>query len=254
MEGTAAPTGRRARNRLARHRAFLRAAQRIVADEGLDGLTMARLAEAVDCAVGTAYTYFPSKGALVAAVQREAIEKIGASYLVARADLDRLIGERGPGPVVAALARVVGVGRFWAAVPDSFPEEAELLQLLMSDRREVLGPEDGAANVPSAMRHLDQARAVLDQAVEVGALTPADPWPRVIAWVAAINGVVQTTRLAVYDDELFEGRRLADQLNLDLIRGWGAPADALAAAEALVAELEGRGPLAPLVTDPEEGM
>src|SRR5690606_15588387 len=130
--------GRRARNRLARHRAFLRTAMRIVRAEGLDGLTMARLADELDCAVGTVYTYFPSKGALVAAVQREAIEKIGASYLVARADTDRLIGERGPGPVVAALARAVGLGRFWAATPETFPEEAHLIQLLMTDTREVL--------------------------------------------------------------------------------------------------------------------
>jgi AcrR family transcriptional regulator len=228
---------------------------RIVGTDGLDGLTMARLALAdeLDCAVGTVYTYFPSKGALVAAVQREAIEKVGASYLVIRSDTDRLIDERGPGPVVAALTRAVGMGRFWSAAPDTFPEEAHLLQLLMSDRREVLGPEEGATNLPSAMRHLDQARAILDQAVEVGALRAADPWARVISWVAAINGVAQTSRLAVYDDQLFEGRRLADQLNLDLIRGWGAPADALAAGAALVDELAARGPLAPPVADPPEG-
>jgi AcrR family transcriptional regulator len=245
--------GRRERNRLARHRSFLRTAMSIVGTEGLDGLTMARLADDLDCAVGTVYTYFPSKGALVAAVQREAIEKIGASYLVIRAETDRLIGERGPGPVVAALARAVGLGRFWAAAPETFPEEAHLLQLLMTDPREVLGPDEGAANVPSALRHLDQGRAILDQAVEVGALRPGEPWARVVSWVAAVNGVAQTSRLAVYDQQLFEGRGLADQLNVDLLRGWGADEAALAEAVALVDELAARGPLAPPVADPPEG-
>jgi AcrR family transcriptional regulator len=202
--------------------------------------------------VGTVYTYFPSKAALVAAVQREAIEKIGASYLLSRAGTDRLIDEVGPGPVVAALARAVGMGRFWAAAPETFPEEAHLLQALMTETRDVLGPDEGITNLPSAMRHLDQARAVLDQAAEVGALAPADPWPRVISWVAAVNGVVQTGRLAVYDPDLFHGAELAAQLNLDLLRGWGAPSDALAAATELVDRQADAGPLAPQVADPRE--
>ena len=47
-------TGRRAKNRLERHRAFLTTAKAIVTDEGLDALTMQRLAAELDCAVGTA--------------------------------------------------------------------------------------------------------------------------------------------------------------------------------------------------------
>ena len=46
-------TGRRQRNRAARHSQLVSAAGSIVAEKGLDGLTMGEVAERVDCAVGT---------------------------------------------------------------------------------------------------------------------------------------------------------------------------------------------------------
>src|SRR5690348_18429680 len=96
--------GRRARNRLARHAAYLGTARRLVRAEGLDALTMQRMAAELDCAVGTIYTYFPSKSALVAEVQREAIDRLTTSYLLGRAELDRSLA-RADAPK-AAPARV----------------------------------------------------------------------------------------------------------------------------------------------------
>ena len=68
------PLGRREANRRAREQAYLHAAMDIVSRDGLRSLTMLRLADEVDAAVGTVYTYFPSKGALIGELQREAIE------------------------------------------------------------------------------------------------------------------------------------------------------------------------------------
>ncbi len=73
-------TGRRARNRATRLQQLIDAASAIVAEKGLDGLTMQEVAERVDCAVGTIYTYFASKSALLAALQVNAIRVLGESY------------------------------------------------------------------------------------------------------------------------------------------------------------------------------
>ena len=54
-----------------------------VAREGFDALTMQRLADQCDSAIGAVYRYFPSKGALVAEVQREAIERISMALAAA---------------------------------------------------------------------------------------------------------------------------------------------------------------------------
>lgn len=243
--------GRRERNRLARYQSYLRCAFEVVGRDGLDGLTMQRLADELDCAVGTVYTYFPSKSALVAELQREAIERLTASLVVHRAALDQLVAERGVAEPVALLARAVGVGRFWAALSETYPEEAHLLQLLMSETRSVLDPDDGIRNLPAALRHLDQARAALATARDAGLLEIDDVWERVVTWVAAINGVVQVSRLQDYDEELFRGEALADRLNRDLFRAWGADPAVLAGADALVDELAARGPLAPPVPAPD---
>lgn len=245
------PLGRRERNRLARHRAYLRTAMAIVSDEGLDALTMQRIADELDCAVGTIYTYFPSKGALVAEVQREAIERLTASYLTIRAETDRLLEVEGVSAGVGALTRLVGMGRFWIATPAAFPQEAQLMQLLMSEQREVMATSDTGRVLPAALRHLDLARALLADAVDRRALDPADSdWERVVTWLAAINGVVQVSRLATHDAELFDGERLAARLNLDLLRSWGADPRALTRADAQIDRLSSRVALAPPVPDP----
>jgi AcrR family transcriptional regulator len=245
--------GRRERNRLARHRSYLRAAQAIVAEVGVEGLTMQRVADHLDCAVGTIYTYFPSKSALMAELQRTAIEKLTSSYLVIRSDTDRLLDADEPSARIRALARLEGIGRFWAATTETFPQEAQLMQGLMTTTEEVMSPDDAARVLPAATRHLDLARVLLDEAVDVGVITPADSWARVVTWLAALNGVVQTSRLAMWDEELFDGVRLAAGLNDDLLRGWGAAASELDAARRHIDQLARRGSLAPPVDDlPED--
>ena len=89
-------SGKRALNRLARHRDYLQTALRIATEEGLDALTMQRLAGEVDAAIGTVYTYFPSKGALLAEVQREAIDRLLGSYLLLRPDVEARVADADP--------------------------------------------------------------------------------------------------------------------------------------------------------------
>lgn len=237
-------TGRRARNRLARHRSYLQTALQIATDEGLGALTMQRLAAEVDAAVGTVYTYFPSKGALLAEVQREAIERLTASYLLLRPELDARVADTDP--TIAALAHLVGFGRFWIASLDVFPQEQRLLQQLMTDADRAVPAEDAARVVPAALRHLDLARERFTRAREVGALQApdgADDFTRTVSFAAALSGVLQLGKLARWDD-LFAGPTLARSLVDDLLRGWGADRSALAAAHDIVDSLERRGPLA----------
>jgi AcrR family transcriptional regulator len=55
QDGTAADGGRVARNRRRRAQAFLALGLRIVAEEGIEALTMARLTGELDTAAGTIY-------------------------------------------------------------------------------------------------------------------------------------------------------------------------------------------------------
>jgi hypothetical protein len=112
-----------------------------------------------------------------------------------------------------------------------------------------MSTEDGARVLPAAARHLDLTRGVIDAAQEAGAIRSDDAWSRVVGWLAAVNGVVQVSRLAEWDAELLDGVRLAAALSHDLVLGWGADPAELARAEAHIDHLAQRGPLAPIVSE-----
>jgi AcrR family transcriptional regulator len=247
QESPVEAVGLRARNRLARHAGYLRTARRLVSAEGLDALTMQRMADELGCAVGTIYTYFPSKSALIAEVQREAIEKLMTSYLLARADLDRSL--RRADATKTALSRLVGFGRFWITTTTAFPEESQLLQSLMAEVRPSVDQADAMRVLPAAMRLLDFARACFDDAAAADALTVGDGMERAVILAAALNGVLLTSKLSVWDEELLDAHRLAHRLLIDLLVGWGADRKAVSNADRHIDSLAMRGPLAPPVPD-----
>ena len=243
-----APTGRRELNRISRTRTFLDTAFRVVMDEGFDALTMQRLADETGAAIGAVYRYFPSKGALVAEVQREAIERLGTSYALIRDRSDRVFEQQHLDAAAMGLARLMLFGRFFIATADTYPQELRLLQMLMGESRSLVPPEEGLRVVPSAMRLLDRARVCLDDAMAAGAIDDRDEsMARVVTWASAVGGVLQLTRLGIYDPELFDGDRLARELTADMLVGWGATRAAVDAASALVDEIAAVGPLAPPV-------
>ena len=240
-------TGIRARNRVERTRVFLTTALEIVTTEGFDALTMQRLADECDSAIGAVYRYFPSKGALVAEVQREAIDRIGLSYALIRDRSTRAWS--GLDEAELSITRLVLFSRFICATADTLPQELRLLQMLMGEWRQVVPLDEGLRVFPTAMRLLDQLRSGIDEAVEHGQLDDSDTMSRVITWAAAVSGVMQVTRLGVFDAEMFDGDRLAKRLSLDLLSAWGASPAVLERAVERVESLATDGPLAPLVPD-----
>jgi AcrR family transcriptional regulator len=244
---TPAPTeGRRARNRRERERAYLDAAMDIAGREGIRALTMQRLADATGAAVGTVYTYFPSKGALVAELQRESIERLTRSYHHTRDRSGALLaGWRDP--KAEAVARLLVFGRFWIASADSLPHESRFLHSLMGEVEETVPPEEFHRVAPVALDLLKEAAGEVVAAGAVGVIEVDDPMDVVIRWAAALTGVLLTTNLAPLNPRAFDGRRLAPVLQHDLLVGWGAPKELVVRAEAHVAELAGSGPLAPPV-------
>jgi AcrR family transcriptional regulator len=231
------------RKRQRRAREFLEAAQHIVFREGFDGLTMSRLASQLDTVDSAVYRYFPSKGALVAAIQHEAIERLDASLdaILARADeaFSRLE------PAIAALARVVLVGRWFCASSEVYPEELRLFEMIMSRNASALDADGGRRIFPVAMGLLTKAVGVIEGAQAAGELRPGNATDRTIIWAAALGGVLQTDDLEHYAPELFGHTRLALQANRDLLVGWGADPARIEAAERAVDALAADGPLSP---------
>jgi len=239
-------TGKRALNRLSRHRDYLQTALQIATQDGLEALTMQRLAAEVDAAIGTVYTYFPSKGALLAEVQREAIDRLLGSYLLLRPDVEARVADADPS--VAAIAHLVAFARFWIESMDTFPMEQHLLQQLMSDTRRAVPDDELSRVLPAILRLLDLARDRFEVAAQVGALRPGEAMDRTLTFASALSGLLQLDKLNRWDNDLLDGGRLALALVDDLLVAWGATADALTASHSVLDAIARQHPLARSLT------
>lgn len=242
----AGPLGRRARNRQERERTYLAAAMEIAGREGLRGLTMQRLADEVDAAVGTVYTYFPSKGALFAELQREAIERLTASYHLVRNRSEAVLVAGGHDQQGAAVSRLAVFGRFWVAAAISLPQEASFLHALISESEQLVPEEEHHRVMPAALALLNEARDCVEEAAGVGAIRVDDAMNLVVRWAAALTGALLAGNLASLNPEAFDGQRLAINLQRDLLVGWGASSDQVERAFDHVDALVADGPLAPV--------
>ena len=217
---------------------------RIVSDDGVDRLTMQRMADDLDCAVGTIYTYFSSKDALLAELQRLALDRITESYRLLQARVDPQLDERADDEAEAALARLVLGLRFWVSSAQVYPEESNLFRALTTRRTRI--SDDEAANMlPSAWQLFALGTANVQTAIDVGAITPGNAAERMVTAAAALGGVLLLEGIAHFDPDLFAGRTLALRFVDDVLRGWGADADRLVAASALADALLLEGPLVP---------
>ena len=74
------------RKRLARIDGILDTAMTVVAKEGIDGFSLHKLAAELDLTVGAFYRYFPSKMALIGALETKVIKAFGREF---RETIDR---------------------------------------------------------------------------------------------------------------------------------------------------------------------
>ena len=257
---TTQPTGRRAANRLARHDQLLTAATAIISESGLSGLTMQAVSERVNCAVGTIYTYFSSKSALLAELQVGAITTLIGTVEQGRAMWDEEIDAAGLDEASAALVRLVALGHLFVAGPDLHPREFELLQVHISSARRELTDEDTPTVVPHALALLAQLHQMIDDALaagalsdraEVGEVSEQQTLRRTLRWVGGLNGALlvsnATSNPAWLSEDELDGQRLAIALAQDMLLGWGAPPLTLASANEFVRNLAARDRLLPQV-------
>jgi AcrR family transcriptional regulator len=222
---------RRSRKRAARTDDLLDRAADLVAEHGVDGLTMTALAEAADYATASLYTYFPSRSALLAELQQRALRTLGAvaSDRVTRWDAD--LASRSLPPEVGLLARLWAFSDLFLAAPEQYPREFLLQQqLLVSTGAESL--DDAARVVPAAMAVLAVPRRLVAEASAGGALAPDDPevdavhdlvdraTVRTLAWIVSLNGALLTDRLRTGLPST--GSSLGSEITGALLRGWGA--------------------------------
>lgn len=258
---------RRTRKHLARREALLDVAGDLAESGGVDAVTIAAVAEAADYAPASLYTYFPSRSALMAALQKRAL---AALHVAAKAEVARweslIDPPTTPGATFDAIdvshstptsasasapERIGALAKLWAFAdlfltgPQRSPRHFGLQQQLMSSSP-LDGPEDRATVVPTALLVLEIPRDLLDQATRRDALTLPDPQfgpngeplngtaTRTLEWVAALNGALLVDNLS--EGVSSSGYSLGISMTKSMLVGWGGDAAEVAAAFDLAEE------------------
>jgi AcrR family transcriptional regulator len=228
-----APRTPRARRRDASAQRILDEAMALVARDGLDGLSMARLAEAADYTPGALYRYFDSKDALLSRLVERTLGDVRGALAGALQTLPS-----GGTP----LARVIALSHAYRRFAQREPHRFGLLAMTLASPR-VLLPEAGhaapaATAMVAAMQPLGTALAA---AADAGALAPGAAFDRAMVLFATLQSVLQLGKLGRMVPDLLDVERLAGEGIRALLLGWGATATRL---DAALAEVAARAPAA----------
>lgn len=208
------------RKREARASAILDEAMRILAREGLEGLTLGRLAKSLDLVPAALYRYFDSKDALLAALQRRAVATIHEG--LGRA-LVRLEGR----PVIE---RLLGAARFYLALPENEPQAFFLVALLLGDPRPLLSDDESRRTAPLLLGLLADVEALFQEAARTGALARGDSVERTLAFWALVHGALSLEKARRIAPSMPASSVVAHAGLTALLVGWGAPPAQLKAA------------------------
>ncbi len=209
---------------------------------------MQAVADELDCAVGTLYTAFESKAALLSALQAEAVATLEASYRSARIGWEEHLDAGDLEEDLIVLVELLAYGGFLAAAGVVFPDEIALVRALLGEAAPTASPIDrssGRELLPVVHRLLDPPASRIDEAVAYGVLTADETEVRALRWVTGSLGVLRLERLAPIDRHLFRAPALARSLTEDILVGWGAVRENVEVASTWVERLGARGPLAP---------
>ncbi len=234
---------RREERRAARRREVLDAAWGLVLEGGLDGLTIAALAERVGAAVGALYRYFPGKEALVAALQTEAIGALHADLTARLRAVEGMAAERGVTRAAGALACAAAPALGYLAEARRAPARHRLIAAILGAPAPVLDEATALEVERSVGALIALAAAPLEAAAQAGALEPGPPRQRTLLAWAAVQGLSSFAHRDRFVAPEERSDALAGPLLVTLLRGWGA--DPVAARDGVAVTLLALAPAPP---------
>jgi AcrR family transcriptional regulator len=216
----------RAKRRAARSTQILALAMRQVETQGLDGLTLQKIARDLDYTVPALYRYFASKDALVAALQRRIVALLDRKLAGVEARTQQWLARRSRedrerfGP----LAPIVATGLFYSGLARSAPQAFGLLAASLGDPRHLIDDGQARAVVATALPMFDRLAHSIETAVESRQLDPGDAPDRVLVFWSSLHGVAQLAKLERLAFERLDSKRLCSSLLEVLLIGWGGNA------------------------------
>lgn len=214
------------RRRRRRTEEIIEVAMRLIMEEGLEACSLHRISRELDVAVAGLYRYFPSKMALIAALEVRVVREITAAFVATR---------QGWSPAetkVEFLARCVAESEVYRHYALEGPSRFALISQIMADPNVIVPGEMGKQVLVTMMELLAGVARTLAEAADSGALWPGDSIQRSILFWNGLRSVIQMKKLEAHSS-LVSHERLYRAMLRTLLIGWGADPSVLAEAETL---------------------
>ncbi|MFU8803466.1 MAG: TetR/AcrR family transcriptional regulator [Bradymonadaceae bacterium] len=192
----------------------------LIAEDGLDGFSVHRLADRLDLTVGALYRYFDSVDHLLSAIQVDILESFD-QYL---GDVAHRLQEQTP------LRQFVAICQAYVALDALQPERFRLIARFVSGPDPRLDTEAAKSAMEPTSRLLGHLARVIEEGQRLEQLSPGSPLDRaIIAW-SSLQGMADRRKLTRLQPEVFDTKRLTRELLRSFLLGWGAQAEDIDAA------------------------
>ena len=203
--------------RLKRKREIQTRAMQMISVEGIEALTMQKLAAGLDLTAGALYRYFKSKAELISGLEGQLLRDMSKGLSL---ELQQLSS---PGdPKDAALLKLWICARFYLRESSDHPTHAGLLTMLLADPRHLVDDEDLPGVSADFIGLFGQLVNQLTAAEQCGALASGDAQRRALVFWSSLQGVCSLRKLRRVDADFFDPMRAGNDLVISLLQGWGA--------------------------------
>ena len=212
------PSPRVARKRQQKREAILTVAQDLLIREGLDAVTVHRVARELDLTVGALYRYFPSKdallGALVRAVMSEYAEALSSTHEHC------LMQPHRETPEVHLIATLWSLVLTYEHLATQWSNRFRVITLMLTDPRVLLPTEERQSAMRVAYGMLDQIEASLNALTDKGVFAPGPARDRAVMLWSSVHGVLQLKKIGQMDPIEIPASGLSARLTQTLFAAW----------------------------------
>ncbi len=213
-----------AHKRLKRKQEILDEALQMITRDGLQSLTMQKLASAKGLTAGALYRYFRSKAEIISALEAQILRGLSERLAAQLATLPLP-----PHAQSAALHRLCFCAQFYLRHGAEHPEQASLIAMLLADPSHHVSDEELPALSVDFIGLFTQLVEELAKAEECGALSAGDAQRRALVFWSSLQGACSLAKLQRVAADFFDPMRAGEELTKTLLLGWGAKAELITA-------------------------
>jgi AcrR family transcriptional regulator len=178
-------TDRRTRKRLEKTRLILSTAQNILLNEGLEAVTVHRIARELDLTVGALYRYFPSKQAMLTGLG----EDIVRGFTTALTEMAELYASENQNDPLKEITEVFIIGYAFLDMAERSPARYRMVDLMLVDPRTMVRKEDRMSVLQTLFELLARVELLLEQACKKDLVSKGPFRERTIGLWSSLLGI-----------------------------------------------------------------